>query len=103
MPDELLGVTFLFAFALFGLGLYAAASREGLVRILLGIEAMAKGVTLSFIGAGYALGQPGTSQAIAFIVIGIEVVITAIALALMIRLHGATGRLDVHAIRRMTG
>jgi len=63
---------------------------------------MGKGVTLSFVTAGYALDQLGTAQAFVFTVIVIEVVVTAIALALMIRLQRSTGRLDVGAIRRLT-
>lgn len=103
VTDGFLALNLGFAFALFALGLYAVVGKESLIRILLGIETMGKGVTLSFVTAGYALDQLGTAQAFVFTVIVIEVVVTAIALALMIRLQRSTGRLDVGAIRRLTG
>jgi len=103
MTDGFLALNLGFAMALFALGLYAVVSKESLLRILLGIETMGKGVTLSFVTAGYALDQLGTAQAIVFTVIVIEVVVTATALALMIRLQHSTGRLDVGAMRRLRG
>ena len=103
MADGFLALNVGFGLALFALGLYAIVGKESLIRVLLGIEIMAKGVTLTFVTAGYALGQLGTAQAIVFTVIVIEVVVTAIALALMVRLQHKTGRLDVRAMRRLTG
>ena len=102
VTDGFLALNLGFALGLFALGLYAVVGKESLIRILLGIETMGKGVTLSFVTAGYALDQLGTAQAFVFTVIVIEVVVTAIALALMIRLQRSTGRLDVGAIRRLT-
>ncbi len=103
MTDGFLALNLGFAVALVALGLYAIVGRESLIRVLLGLEIMGKGVALSFITAGFALNQLGTAQAIVFTVIVIEVVVTAIALALMIRLERSTGRLDVGAMRRLNG
>ena len=103
MTDGFLALNLGFAVGLVALGLYAVASRESLIRVLLGLEIMGKGVALSFVTAGFALDQLGTAQAIVFTVIVIEVVVTAIALALMIRLQRRTGRLDIRAIRTLRG
>ena len=103
MTDGFLALNIAFAVGLFALGLYAVVSRESLIRVLLGLEIMGNGVALSFVVAGFALDQIGTSQAIVFTVLVIEVVVTAIALGLMIRIQRRTGRLDVGSIRRLTG
>ena len=103
MADPLPALSVGFAFAFFALGLYAVASRESLVRVLLGLVIMTKGVTLTFIAAGYALNQSGTAQAIVFTIIAIEVAIAAVALAVMVNVHRVTGSLSVGKIRRLRG
>lgn len=103
MADPLLAISVGFAFALFTLGLYAIASRESLVRVLLGLVIMTKGVTLTFIAAGYALNRLGTAQAIVFTIIVIEVAVAAVALAVMVNVHRVTGSLSVARIRRLRG
>lgn len=91
------------ALALFVLGLAAVAEKRSLIRIVIGLEIMGKGVTLTFVTAGFALDRLAVAQAFVFIVIGIEVVVTAVALALVVRVQHTTGRLDVSAIRRLHG
>jgi NADH:ubiquinone oxidoreductase subunit K len=103
MPDAFLSLNIGAALSLFVLGLAAAVQKRSLIRIVLGMEIMGKGVTLTFVTAGFALDRTAMAQAFVFIVIAIEVVVTAIALALMIRVQRTTGRLDVSAIRRLHG
>jgi len=103
VTDGFLALNLGVGFALFAMGFYAVVAKESLLRILLGIEIMGKGVTLSFVTAGFALDRLGSAQAFVFTVIVIEVVVTAIALAIMIRLQHSTGRLDVGAMRRLSG
>jgi len=103
VADPLPALSVGFAFAFFALGLYAIASRESLVRVLLGLVIMTKGVALTFIAAGYALNQSGTAQAIVFTIIAIEVAVAALALAMMINVHRKTGVVDVKSIRGLRG
>jgi NADH-quinone oxidoreductase subunit K len=103
VANPLLAVSVGLAFAFFGLGLYGVASRESLVRVLLGLVIMMKGVTLTFIAAGYALNQLGNAQAIVFTIIVIEVAVAAVALAVMVNVHRVTGSLGVAQIRRLRG
>jgi multisubunit Na+/H+ antiporter MnhC subunit len=103
MADAFVGLNLGVAIALLVMGFMAVVAKGSLVRVLLGVEIMGKGVTLSFVTAGYALDQLATAQAIVFTVIVIEVVVTAIALALMVRLKHTVGRLDVGGIRRLSG
>ncbi len=89
--------------ALLALGLFGVVAREELLRVILGLEVMGKGVTLAFVTAGRATDRLGAAQAMVFTIVVIEVVVAAIALALLVRFHGATGRLDVRAMRRLVG
>ena len=103
MADPFVALNLVGAAALFGLGLFALASRESLLRVVIGLEVMGKGVTLSLLTAGYALGDLGRAQALALVVIVLEAVVAAIALALLVRLHAVVGGLDVRDIRRLSG
>jgi len=98
LTDEFLAITFGAALAFFALGFFALVARASLLRILLGLEIMGKGVTLALVGAGFALGQPSTSQAVVITVIAIEVVVIAIALAMVVRWHALTGTLKAPGV-----
>lgn len=103
MADSFLALNVGAALALFVLGLAGVVAKRSLVRIVLAMEVMGKGVTLTFVTAGFALDRVAMAQAFVFTVIVIEVVVTAIALALVIRVQRTTGRLDVDAIGRLRG
>lgn len=103
MADTFLALNIGAALALFVLGLAAVVQKRNLIRIVIGMEIMGNGVTLTFVTAGYALDRAAVAQAFVFTVIAIEVVVTAIALALVIRVQRTTGRLNVSAIRRLHG
>jgi len=79
-PLIVLGV----AAALFSVGLMALVSRTHLIKLVMGLQFIEKSACLIFILGGYLSGAPGTSQAVVFIIIAIEAVITGVALALVI-------------------
>ena len=79
-PLVILGV----AAALFSVGLMALVSRTHLIKLVMGLQFIEKSACLIFILGGYLSGDPGTSQAVVFIIIAIEAVITGVALALVI-------------------
>jgi len=84
--------------SLFGLGVFCLISKTNLIKMVIGIELMGKGVTLSFILGGFLNGDVGLSQGIVFTVIAIEAVVAALALALVIISKGAFGTLDIEKI-----
>jgi len=89
--------------ALFVTGLYALVAKESLLKILLGLEVLGKAVTVTFVLAGFLLNDVGRAQAIVFTIIVIEVVVAALALALMVNVYRLTGSLSVRNIRRLRG
>ncbi|HYM41093.1 MAG TPA: NADH-quinone oxidoreductase subunit K [Thermoplasmata archaeon] len=90
----LLGV----AGALFAIGLACLIARSNLVKMVIGLEILGKGVSLVFITAGYVNGDVGMSQAVVFTLIIIEAVVAGVALALVILAKRTWGTLDITKI-----
>ena len=89
--------------ALVGIGVYCLVARRNLIQLLIGIEVIAKGVTLSFILAGYLQGNEQIAQAITITVILVEVITAAIAMSLIVVAQRHTGSLDIHDLRKLKG
>ena len=88
------------AAALFATGLACLIARSNLVKMVIGLELLGKGVSLLFVTGGYLSGDVGMSQAIVFTLIIIEAVVAGVALALVILAKRTWGTLDVAAITR---
>ena len=86
--------------ALFAVGLMCLIARANLVKMVIGLEILGKGVSLVFVTAGYLNGNVGTSQAVVFTLIIIEAVVAGVALALVILAKRTGGNLDIASITR---
>jgi len=95
-PEALILLTV--AGALFAIGLVCLISRTHLVKMIIGLEILGKGVSLVFVTAGYLNGDVGTSQAVVFTLIIIEAVVAGVALALVILAKRTWGTLDIASI-----
>jgi len=90
--------------SLFSSGLFCLVSRRHLIRMVMGLEFLGKGVSLVFILGGYLAGDAGVSQAIVFTLIAIEAVIAGLALALAIVLRRKYKTFDsVTILRKVWG
>ena len=89
--------------ALFVTGLYALVAKENLLKVLLGLEILGKAVTVTFVLAGFVRDDLGRAQSIVFTIVVIEVIVAALALALMVNVYRQTGSLSVRGIRRLRG
>jgi multicomponent Na+:H+ antiporter subunit C len=88
---------------LIGAGIYCLVAKRNIIQLLIGIEVIAKGVTLSFILAGFFQGNEQIAQAIVITVILIEVITAAVAMSLIVMAHRHTGSLDIKDLRRLRG
>src|SRR4030065_439118 len=88
---------------LIGIGIYCLLTRRNIIQLLIGIEVIAKGVTLSFILAGFFQGNEQIAQAIVITIILIEVITMAVAMSLAVMVHRHTGSLDIKDLRRLRG
>lgn len=88
---------------LFGIGLYTLLVSRNLLRMLIGFEIMAKGVTLAIVSAGYLNGKAALAQTLAITAIVVEVVFVAIALAIIMLIQRKKGSLDVRKLTNLKG
>ncbi len=86
--------------ALFAVGLVCLIARSNLVKMVIGLELLGKGVSLLFVTGGYVSGNVANSQAIVFTLIIIEAVVAGVALALVILAKRTWKTLDIAAITR---
>ena len=98
MAIEIVQTDVLFGFILLALGLYAVLSKKNLIKMVIGLEIMAKGSTLAFIGMGGA-----DVQAYVIIAISIEAIVAAVALAIIVNVWKHTKTLDSSKMRQLRG
>ncbi len=86
------------AAALYTVGLASLIARRSLIRMVMGIEFIGKGISLFFILGGYVAGDVGSSQAVVITIIAIEAVIAGVALALIILVKRIWKTFDIAAM-----
>jgi NADH:ubiquinone oxidoreductase subunit K len=94
---------FIFVGLLFFIGLYCLLTSRNLIKLLIGLEIMAKSAVLSFIVAGWARGETFVTQSLVITFIVVEVSIVAVALALVINSFKNTGNLDIRNLSKLKG
>jgi NADH-quinone oxidoreductase subunit K len=99
-PDEGL-VILIVAGTLFATGLFCLIARSNLIKMVMGLEFLGKGVSLLFVLGGYSSGTTGESQAVVFTLIAIEAVVAGLALALVIIARRVWNTFDLAAIPRL--
>ncbi len=85
------------------LGLYATVTRRNLLQLIIGLELMARGVTLVIILAGMAQDSLAVAQAMVVTAILIETVTVAIALSLVVAAYQHNNSLSTESLRRLKG
>jgi NADH:ubiquinone oxidoreductase subunit K len=94
---------FVVSMTLIFIGLYAMWAAHNLIRVLIGMELMAKGVTLILAAAGFLTGNTGASQAMIIILIVMEVVVIVAAAGVVIGYFRKSGSLDTRTMNRLHG
>jgi NADH-quinone oxidoreductase subunit K len=74
-----------------------------LIRALIGLELLTKGITLLIILAGYITGHTGLAQAMAITLIIIEVVVIVVAVGVVLSVFRHTQTIDSRMIRNIKG
>lgn len=92
-----------FAVLLVGVGLYCLLTMRNTVKLLIGVEVIAKGVTLALVAGGAARGNLMVAQSLAITVIVVDVAVIATALALVININRHTKSLDVRKLTKLKG
>jgi NADH:ubiquinone oxidoreductase subunit K len=94
---------FIFSVMLILTGLYCIAVTRNLIRVLIGMELMTKGVTLILAASGFLTGNTGLSQALIITLIVVEVVVISVAAGVVIGYYRRTKSLDTHTMNSLRG
>jgi len=92
-----------FAAALIFAGLLGLLARRNLIKLLIAVEIIGKGISLLLLSTGFAKGHILTAQALVITFIVVEVSLVATALALVINIYRHTKGLDVRKLAQLKG
>ena len=84
-------------------GVYMLVLYRNLLRLIIGVEIVAKGVTLIFLSAGVYRQDIGFIQSLLVTFIIVETVLAAIMLALAVRAQKIHGSLDIRNLSKLRG
>ena len=88
---------------LIGIGVYCLIARRNIIQLIIGLEVIAKAVTLSFVVAGFFQGNEQIAQSIVITIILIEAIIAAVAISLIVVANRHAGSLDMDIFRKLKG
>jgi len=100
---QLLGLVVLCGVLLLIAGFFCILVTSNLIRILIGVELLAKGLTVLLLAGGYFTGQVGLAQALIVVFIVVEVVAIAVAAGVVIGAHKHTRSLNRDWIQNLKG
>jgi NADH-quinone oxidoreductase subunit K len=92
-----------FVAALLFIGIYCLLTMKNLIKLFIGIEVIAKGVTLALMATGWARNSVMVAQSLAITFIVVEVSVVATALAIIINIYRHTGSLDIRKLTKLKG
>lgn len=96
-------IAWLGALLLVGIGMYGLLTARRLIRIVVALQIMTKGVVVAMLAAGYATGQVQLGQTLAITVLVADTIVAVVALALAILVQRHFGTLDLDALAQLKG
>ena len=91
-------IVLLVIFCLAGSGLYCLLITRNLIKVIIGLQLLVKGVVLAFILAGSVTGEMNTAQTLALTVIVADTITAVVGLALAVQIRLKTGNLDIKSL-----
>ena len=88
---------------LLAVGIYCLIARKNLIQLIIGLEVIAKAVTLLFVLGGFLQGNEQISQSIVITIILIEAIVAAVAISLIVVANRHADSLDIDLFRRLRG
>ena len=84
--------------SLAGVGFYCLLATRNMIKIIIGLQLMIKGVAMAFILGGNLTGQISLGQTMALTVIVADTIVAVIGLALSVQVRHHLGTLDIKAL-----
>jgi NADH-quinone oxidoreductase subunit K len=91
-------IVLLVIFCLAGTGFYCLLITRNLIKVIVGVQLLVKGVVLGFILAGNLSQQVNPAQTMALTVIVADTIVAVVGLALAVQIRLRTGTLDVRSL-----
>ncbi len=83
---------------LLGIGLYALLAVRNLIKVIIALQIMVKGVLVAFILAGSLRGDLSLAQSMALTIIVSDTIVAVVGLALAVQIRRHVGTLDIKAL-----
>lgn len=96
-------LVWLSALVLWGMGVFGLLTTRHVIKVLIALQLLTKGVLLALVGAGVAVGRPQLAQSLALTVIVADTLVAVIGLAVAIRVKHLFGTLDLSALATLKG
>jgi len=87
----------------FVIGFYCIIATYNLVRVLIGLELLIKGVTLLMIAVGDICGRQALAQSLIITMIVIEAVVITVAVGIVVGIRMCNNSLDIRRLRQLKG
>jgi NADH-quinone oxidoreductase subunit K len=84
--------------SLAGVGLYCLLITRNLIKVVVALQLIVKGVLLAFILAGHLAQRENLGQTLALTVIVADTIVAVVGLALAVQIRLRTGSLDIKSI-----
>lgn len=91
------------AFALVGVGLYGLLVVRNLIKVVVALQLLVKGMLLALVAAGKASGQVQVAQSLALTAIVADTVVAVIGLAIAVQVRRVSGTLDLKKLSNLRG
>jgi NADH:ubiquinone oxidoreductase subunit K len=91
------------AFGLAGVGLYGLLVVRNLIKVVVSLQLLVKGVLLALVAAGKASGQVALGESLALTVIVADTVVAVIGLAVAVQVRRVSGTLDLKKLANLRG
>jgi NADH-quinone oxidoreductase subunit K len=101
MTIDLAAVAFVGALALIGIAFYGLMVLRNLIKLIVALQILVKGVLLAIILAGYDQDKMSLSQSMALTVIVADTIVAVIGLSLAVQIRRHSGTLDIKALTRL--
>ncbi|HLF28914.1 MAG TPA: NADH-quinone oxidoreductase subunit K [Anaerolineae bacterium] len=88
---------------LLGVGLYGLLITRNLIKVVVALQILVKGVLLALVAAGSASGQVNLGQSLATTVIVADTIVAVVGLALAVQVRRRFGTLDVKELSTLKG
>jgi NADH-quinone oxidoreductase subunit K len=98
-----LNVAAITVLGLLGVGLYGLLVVRNLLKVIVGLQILVKGVILALVAAGAAAGEVNLGQSLAITVIVADTIVAVVALALAIQVKRRLGSLDIRTLSSLRG